>query len=98
MTTMVTVSTGIAIPAELWNCSVMPEGILERWLVTNGARVNRGDAVATVRIEDALHEVLAPATGRFQAQLDVNNVVEPGTIIGQVSGNGPEHDHFQLEV
>lgn len=98
MTTIVTVSTGITIPAEFWHCNVLPEGILERWLVSSGSRVNKGDPVAAVRIEDALHTVLAPATGRCQIQLDLNSVVEPGRTIGQISGTGPEHDHFQLEV
>ena len=98
MTAMVTVNTGIVITPELWSCNVMPEGILESWLVTEGSTVRQGDAVATIRIEDCMHKMVAPASGRLQKQLSVNSVVEPGTVIGQITRSGPEYDHFQLEV
>jgi len=76
--------TKIEILPDLWATNVMPEGVIERWLVPEGSRVEAGDPIATVRIEDALHELVAPARGRLNIGLKVNSVVEPGTAIGTV--------------
>ncbi|HJT41949.1 MAG TPA: lipoyl domain-containing protein [Rhizomicrobium sp.] len=84
MTQNVELITKIAVSPDLWTTSMLPEGIIERWLFTDGSRVDAGDPVATVRIEDALHEVVAPARGRLSIGLKVNSVVEPGTGIGAI--------------
>ena len=55
----------LKVPDDLWATSTLPEGVLERWLVPDSTAVRAGDRVATVRIEDALHEVMAPADGRL---------------------------------
>jgi hypothetical protein len=49
----------------LWRNNMLPEGILQRWLVADGETAREGHAVAQVRIEGALHDIVAPATGRL---------------------------------
>jgi pyruvate/2-oxoglutarate dehydrogenase complex dihydrolipoamide acyltransferase (E2) component len=74
----------IRLPEGLWSTSLMPEGALERWRGTHGGLVAAGAAVAEVRIEDALHEIVAPGAGRLNIYVPVNSVVEPGTVIGTI--------------
>jgi len=76
--------TKIAVSPDLWATSMLPEGVIERWLYPDGSRVEAGDPIATVRIEDALHELVAPARGRLNIGLKVNSVIEPGTGIGTI--------------
>ena len=68
----------------LWSSSMMPEGIIERWLREDGDTVDPGEAVVEVRIEDALHEIAAPDAGRLRIWLRSNSVVEPGATLGEV--------------
>ena len=75
----------IRIETDLWATSMFPEGLIERWLVADGAAVITGDRVAEVRIEDALHEITAPASGRLTISSSRNSVVEPGCVIAQVN-------------
>ncbi len=76
--------TKIAVTPDLWATSVLPEGFIEQWLLADGSLVETGDPVATVRIEDALHRLVAPARGRLSIGLSANSVVEPGTGIGSI--------------
>ena len=85
MSNAVNVVTAIAVAPELWASNMMPEGILERWLRPDGSQVEAGDPVAAVRIEDCLHELMAPARGRLHIELQVNSVVEPGMVIGSIT-------------
>lgn len=75
----------IIVVPELWDTSIFPEGILEKWLVKQGTMVDAGEAVAQVRIADALHDLLAPTGGKLVAEAAENDVVEPGTVIGHIS-------------
>ncbi len=74
----------IVVAEDLWASTMLPEGILERWVVSDGAAVNAGDRIAEVRIEDALHEVMAPAGGRLTIAVAANGIIEPGSTIGQI--------------
>ena len=74
----------IKIDPGLWASNMLPEGVVEKWLKPDGAYVESGDAVAAVRIEDALHEISAPATGWLTADAKVNSVVDPGAVIGHI--------------
>jgi len=67
---------------ELWATRILPEGILERWIFEDGGEVEVGDPVAMVRIESALHDILAPAKGRLHIHSKANAVIEPGCAIG----------------
>jgi hypothetical protein len=75
----------IFISSDLWTSSMLPEGILERWRVADDNRVGVGDVVAEVRIEDALPEVIAPAPGRLVRLAEVNEIIEPGRLIGRIA-------------
>ncbi|ACG80125.1 pyruvate dehydrogenase complex, E2 component, dihydrolipoamide acetyltransferase (plasmid) [Phenylobacterium zucineum HLK1] len=70
---------------DLWATSMLPEGTVERWMVETGATVARGDAVMEVRIEDALHEIVAPVSGRVVALAVVDAVIEPGSVLGEIA-------------
>lgn len=75
----------ITIPSELWATSMLPEGLLERWIYDDDTLVEAGEPVASVRIEETLHQIMAPTRGRLHIATRVNSVVEPGSTIGTVS-------------
>ena len=77
--------TDISLHEDLWRNSMLPEGILERWYVDNGADVAFGEKIAEVRIESALHEIVAPAAGRITILMEPNGVVEPGCVVGRLA-------------
>ena len=79
------IRTKISVSPELWATSILPEGILERWMLLDGRSVEIGDPVAVVRIESALHDIIAPAKGRLYIHCNANAVVEPGSVIGYIS-------------
>lgn len=68
----------------LWTTGMLPEGVLERWLVPDGASVRAGEAVAAVRIGEALHDIVSPASGRLAVLAPASEVVDPGCIIAEV--------------
>jgi pyruvate/2-oxoglutarate dehydrogenase complex dihydrolipoamide acyltransferase (E2) component len=74
----------VRVGESLWASAMLPEGILERWLVSNGASVGRGQAIAEVRIEDALHEIQAPQAGTLTIDLTADSVIEPGAVLGRL--------------
>ncbi len=76
--------TDISISSDFWAGTMLPEGILERWRVADGSQVSEGDVVAEVRIEDALHELIAPARGKLTKLARLNDVIEPGSVIGRI--------------
>jgi pyruvate/2-oxoglutarate dehydrogenase complex dihydrolipoamide acyltransferase (E2) component len=69
----------------LWRNNMLPEGILERWLVVDGAIVREGHAVAEIRIEGALHDIVAPATGRLTVSAPRLAVIEPGYLLATLT-------------
>ena len=75
----------LKVPDDLWATATLPEGVLERWLVSNGATVRAGEPVAIIRIEEALHEIMAPAHGRLAIIAAESSVIEPGTLLARVS-------------
>jgi pyruvate/2-oxoglutarate dehydrogenase complex dihydrolipoamide acyltransferase (E2) component len=62
----------------LWASSMLPEGVVVRWFIADGAAIAAGERLAEIRIEDALHEVVAPASGRVTIVARINDVIEPG--------------------
>jgi pyruvate/2-oxoglutarate dehydrogenase complex dihydrolipoamide acyltransferase (E2) component len=77
--------SNIRIDEGLWASRMAPEGIVERWFVADGAVVTRGERVVEVRIEDALHEIATPASGRLMIIADRNAIIEPGSVLGKVN-------------
>ncbi|MEE7501933.1 biotin/lipoyl-containing protein [Methylobacterium sp. C33D] len=74
----------VRVAEELWSTGTLPEGILERWLKADGARVRAGEAVAAVRIGAALHDIAAPADGQLTIVAAIDAVVDPGCIIAEI--------------
>jgi pyruvate/2-oxoglutarate dehydrogenase complex dihydrolipoamide acyltransferase (E2) component len=60
---------------------------VERWFVADGVVVAPGERIAEVRIEDALHEIVAPAKGRLSIVAAANAVVEPGSLLARLTTN-----------
>jgi pyruvate/2-oxoglutarate dehydrogenase complex dihydrolipoamide acyltransferase (E2) component len=69
----------------LWATNMLPEGIVERWFVPEGATAKAGHSVAEVRIEGALHDIVAPVSGLLTILAPANNVIEPGSLLGTVA-------------
>jgi pyruvate/2-oxoglutarate dehydrogenase complex dihydrolipoamide acyltransferase (E2) component len=76
--------TDISISSDFWASRMLPEGILERWRVADGSVVAEGAVIAEVRIEDALHELIAPASGKLTKLSRINEIIEPGSVIGRI--------------
>lgn len=76
--------TDIKVAEDLWSTSMLPEGMVEKWLVPNGATVKCGEPVAEIRIEGALHTIVAPAAGSLSISAGSNAVVDPGCVVGQI--------------
>lgn len=74
----------VRVSEGLWSTGMLPEGILERWLVEDGARVQVGEAVAAARIGEALHDIVSSAGGRLSMMAPAGDLIDPGCIIGQV--------------
>ncbi len=74
----------VRIDEDLWSTGMCPEGVLEAWRCSDGSMVRAGMSLADVRIEDALHEVLAPSDGRLTILAGRNAVIEPGIVIGLI--------------
>ena len=71
----------IKVDQALWASSMLPEGVVERWFIANGATISAGERIAEVRIEDALHEIIAPAGGRATIVAAVDAIIEPGATL-----------------
>jgi hypothetical protein len=84
MIVMENVSAVIKVAPELWATNIFPEGIIEKWLVPDDALVRQGGAVAVIRIEDTLHELIAPATGRLRTDATAGSIIDPGMAIGRI--------------
>ena len=72
----------------LWRNSMLPEGILERWLVADGDTVREGHAIAQVRIEGALHDIVASASGRLAISAPTLAVIDPGLLLATLMVDG----------
>ena len=75
----------IQVDEAFWASSMLPEGIAERWFIADGATVTVGDLMAEIRIEDALHEITAPASGRLTIVAAANTIVEPGSLLARLA-------------
>ncbi len=71
----------IRVDEALWASSMFPEGIVERWFIADQEVVAKGQRIAEIRIEDALHDVAAPAGGRVTIVAAASSLVEPGALL-----------------
>jgi len=76
----------LVVEPDFWVSRMLPEGTIERWLVADGADVKLNDPVVELRIEKSLVELKSPVSGRLTISVPGNSIVEPGTVIGRVSG------------
>jgi pyruvate/2-oxoglutarate dehydrogenase complex dihydrolipoamide acyltransferase (E2) component len=74
----------ITVADDLWRSGMAPEGVLVRWRRADGEVVAKGEAVAEIIVEEARHEIMAPAAGRLRALAARGALVEPGSVIGLV--------------
>ena len=74
----------IKVDDALWRSSLLPEGIVEHWFVRDGAQVAAGTPVVAIRIEDALHEIMAPVSGALAIIAKANAVIDPGSVLAEI--------------
>ena len=75
----------IKVDEVLWSNSMLPEGAVAKWLVADGGPAREGHGLAEVRIEGALHDVIAPRDGRLKIEVAVNDVIEPGSLLATLA-------------
>jgi pyruvate/2-oxoglutarate dehydrogenase complex dihydrolipoamide acyltransferase (E2) component len=75
----------IKVDEVLWSNSMLPEGVVAKWLVADGGPAREGHGLAEVRIEGALHDVIAPRDGRLKIEVAVNDVIEPGSLLATLA-------------
>jgi biotin carboxyl carrier protein len=75
----------IKVSEGLWASSIIPLGVLNRWVVDDGALVQSGQRIAEIKIEGAFHEITAPIDGRLARFVRVDEIVQPGSILGQLT-------------
>ena len=75
----------VAVDPTLWRSSILPEGIVERWFVNNGSLVVLGNKLAEISVEGSRHEIVAPCNGVLLIRAKANTVIEPGSILGELS-------------
>jgi pyruvate/2-oxoglutarate dehydrogenase complex dihydrolipoamide acyltransferase (E2) component len=74
----------IRVSPGLWHTTMLPQGVLVRWLRPDGALVESGEALACVEIEESVHEITSPGDGWLTLDCALNAIVEPGTIIAHL--------------
>lgn len=76
----------IRVDGALWASTMLPEGIVEQWFVADQAIVAKGQRIAEVRIEDSLHDIVSPASGRVTIVAATSSLVEPGALLATLRG------------
>lgn len=74
----------VKVPPEFWASSILPIGVIEKWLLADGCRVKAGEPLVNIRIESMVHRLAAPYTGILKIHWKVNDVIDPGFVIGAV--------------
>lgn len=74
----------IRIAEDLWSTGMLPEGVLERWYVADGAQVRVGEAIAAVRIGEGLHDIVSSADGLLTVLLPATEIIDPGRVIAEI--------------
>ena len=67
-------ATDIIIPADLWEED--SEGVITSWLVSDGAQVEAGTAIAEVMVEKAQFEVESQVSGTVELLKEEDDLVE----------------------
>lgn len=75
----------LVIAPDFWVNRIYPEGLLENWLVKDGANVTASQPIAQLRIEGELIELKAPIGGTLKIDSNRNSPIEPGAVIGHIA-------------
>lgn len=75
----------LVVTPDFWVNRIYPEGLLEDWLVKDGAEVAAAQPIAQLRIEGELIELKAPIGGKLKIDSQKNSLIEPGAVIGHIA-------------
>lgn len=75
----------LVVAPDFWATRIYPEGVLEKWLTNDGAQVQSGQEIASLRIEGELVRLKAPASGKLIIEAHDNGLIEPGSVIGHIA-------------
>ncbi len=75
----------LCVPDNLWANAPTRKGSLQRWTVSDGALVAAGQALAEIRIEDTVHDIVAPAAGQLFRSATPHDTLEPCLLLGFLS-------------
>lgn len=75
--------TDIKVPSDLWDGDA--QAVITAWLVGNAANVEQGQLLAEVMVEKVQYEIRSPAKGVVTIGKDVDEIVEKGSVIGEVA-------------
>ena len=62
----------------------MNEGVLNEWLVSDGASVEEGQPIYAIESEKSVQEVEAPASGTLKILAQAGETYEVGTVLGEI--------------
>lgn len=74
----------LVVTPDFWVNRIYPEGLLEKWLVEDGARVTAAQPIVQLRIEGEMIEIKAPVGGTLKIDSHKNSPIEPGAVIGHI--------------
>lgn len=70
--------TCLRLDEALFANSLGQEAILSSWFAVSGARVEQGQRLAEILVEDRRHEIVAPIAGRLVDLAPACSILEPG--------------------
>lgn len=62
----------------------MNEGVLQSWLVEDGAEIVEGAPLFELESDKSVQEVEAPASGKVRILLPAGETYEVGTVLGEI--------------
>lgn len=74
----------LVVTPDFWVNRIYPEGLLEKWLVEDGAPVTAAQPIVQLRIEGEMIEIKAPVGGTLKIASHKNSPIEPGAVIGHI--------------
>jgi len=74
----------IRIASDLWDASVIPEGIIANWFYDDGSTVAAGVTIAELMVEKTTFDIAAPSAGILHIAVPKDGVVKPGTVVGTI--------------
>lgn len=63
----------------------MQEGTIEKWLVEDGAKIEKGQPMLEISTEKLTNEIEAPATGIFKSIAQEGDIIPCGDEIAEIT-------------